>query len=270
MEKYGVIYKATNTVNGKVYVGQTVREFGVRKKAHISRAFGSKPEVAFHFALKKYGKGSFVWNVIEECETKDELDEMEYHYIMQYDSYKKGYNRTLGGQKVCGIVMSDETKKKMSIRMKGKFVGEKNPFYGKKHTLEAKIKISKALLESPNHPTRGKHLSEEHRQNIGLANKGRETTIETRLKISKSKIGKLRGMDSKYAKKYIVTTSDGNEFCVLGLGDFCRKYKDGLLDVRLLSKVVFGKRNHHRHHKCRHYNEEADKNIPNWSEEEPN
>ena len=60
----------------------------------------TKTNRVFHNAIKKYGWNNFDWQVIERCDSKKELDEMEFHYIIQYNSFfrKNGYNMTLGGE----------------------------------------------------------------------------------------------------------------------------------------------------------------------------
>jgi group I intron endonuclease len=139
----GVIYKATNKVNGKVYIGQTVCDFHKRKLKHFSKSNEEKPTMYFHRALKKYGKDSFKWEVIENCDSKKELDDMEFHYIKQYDSFKNGYNMTLGGEGSVGRKHTKEAMLKISNSRKGILVSE-----------ETKVKLSKMR--------KGKKKSKDH------------------------------------------------------------------------------------------------------------
>jgi hypothetical protein len=101
------IYKAINRENGKVYIGQTIRPFEVRKAEHLYGHGG------FYFgnALKKY---DFDWEIIKECKTISELNKMEKHFINKYKSDKKefGYNLKSGGE---NSLPSKRTRKKMSI-----------------------------------------------------------------------------------------------------------------------------------------------------------
>lgn len=95
---YGIIYCATNTVNGKKYIGQTIRDFDRRKKEHISQSKRAD-KYSFHFALNKYGENSFVWSVLDKCNNQEELDTKEIYWIGYYDTYgRNGYNMSLGGQ----------------------------------------------------------------------------------------------------------------------------------------------------------------------------
>lgn len=87
----GVIYKATNLINGKSYIGQTKRDLETRKKEHLKRK-----GYTFHSALEKYGIENFEWSILEECED-DKLNEREIFWIDYYDTYNNGYNETSGG-----------------------------------------------------------------------------------------------------------------------------------------------------------------------------
>lgn len=90
------IYKATNKVNNKVYIGQTV-DFKRRKAEHTSSKNGIHAKCVFHRAIQKYGKENFEWEVIDTCETLDEALFLESMYISKYNSCtfmdnSNGYN----------------------------------------------------------------------------------------------------------------------------------------------------------------------------------
>jgi group I intron endonuclease len=155
-----IIYKVTNNISGKVYIGQTFRSLNTRKWQHISDRHRNRDFSYFHQALNKYGPENFTWEVLEHCDSKEELDEMEFHYIKQYNSLRpSGYNLTLGGDGRVGTVMSEESKLRISINKKGKKLnidaeerkrrslhisGVNNPcfkFLGKAHNQEKKFRI---------------------------------------------------------------------------------------------------------------------------------
>jgi len=92
-----IIYKVTNTLNGKIYIGKTIGELKRRKWAHYDSAKNLKSQTNFHRALVKYPKKAFEWEVICETNDKSELDTLEKHYINEYNTFKTGYNMTLGG-----------------------------------------------------------------------------------------------------------------------------------------------------------------------------
>ena len=94
----GYIYKVTNMLNGKVYIGQTRRTIRIRWREHIHDAFDrEKPcKFALHCAIRKYGKDAFTVEMIEECDN-NVLDEREKYWIEQCNSRKHGYNMERGG-----------------------------------------------------------------------------------------------------------------------------------------------------------------------------
>ena len=94
----GFIYKITNKVNNKVYIGQTNRSLEIRWREHKSRA-GCHYTSHLYSAMDKYGTDNFVFEGIEEA-TEELLDEREKFWISYYDSSnpQKGYNLTIGGQ----------------------------------------------------------------------------------------------------------------------------------------------------------------------------
>lgn len=88
----GYIYKITNKVNGKSYIGQTRYTVEFRWRQHQHK----KDNTYFHNAISKYGVENFTVETLEECNIED-LDSKELFYIAKYDTFKKGYNLTIGG-----------------------------------------------------------------------------------------------------------------------------------------------------------------------------
>lgn len=93
----GRIYIITNSINDKVYIGQTIQTLENRFKEHCRKGW-SKAESNMHIkrAILKYGKENFKIKELEICNSAL-LNEREIYYIKLYDSYNKGYNNTLGG-----------------------------------------------------------------------------------------------------------------------------------------------------------------------------
>ena len=92
-----IIYKVTNLLNDKVYIGKTVSTLTKRRLNHYSSIKNKSSITNFHNALKKYPKNSFVWEVLDTAETIEELNILEIKYIDKFNSYKSGYNMTTGG-----------------------------------------------------------------------------------------------------------------------------------------------------------------------------
>ena len=92
------IYKITNKINGKSYIGQSV-DILRRWRTHRTSAFDSSQkgyEYPLYRAIRKYGLENFSFEVLEECDQK-ELDRKEQEYILFYNSFGNGYNQDEGG-----------------------------------------------------------------------------------------------------------------------------------------------------------------------------
>lgn len=135
---YMIIYKATNKVNGKVYIGKTKQRFSKRKTEHKTTALRTDKDTVFCRAIRKHGWDSIEWEVIDTASSMVELSEKEKYWVAYFDSYHNGYNATLGGDGTWGYILTEETKKKISKANKGKLAGEKSPFWGRKLTAEQK------------------------------------------------------------------------------------------------------------------------------------
>lgn len=94
----GIIYKYTNIINGKSYIGQTIDE-----KSRIKKHKNSKDNLPFHCAIRKYGWENFKYEVLVRIESEDKLtislllDDLEIYYISKYNTLEEGYNLTSGG-----------------------------------------------------------------------------------------------------------------------------------------------------------------------------
>ena len=95
----GYIYKITNVVNGKVYIGQTTCSTQERWKHHVYNANSNNSQYQLYQAMRKYGINSFTVETLEEV-SNQKLDERECYWIKTFDSYRKGYNMTEGGSGV--------------------------------------------------------------------------------------------------------------------------------------------------------------------------
>lgn len=152
----GIIYMYKSP-SGKYYIGQTIRP-KFRKNEHVSRAFnGSK--LPFHRAIRKYGIDSFEYSILcritcSNTETLSEiLNNLEQYYIIKYNSkVPMGYNVTEGGEGNLGIVLSEETKYKMSLSK----IGHKCSTNTKKRMSE--WQVGKKLSEDTKNKIRDSHV----------------------------------------------------------------------------------------------------------------
>ena len=155
-EEVGIIYGWYCTTTDKWYIGQTIDEKG-RFKRHINDAIHKKDNTKFHNALRKYGLENWVYCVLEENILRENLNMKEMDWIEEFDSFYDGYNMSAGGGQ--NTKFSEETRIKLSESCKGKnFFGEKNPFFGKHHSIETrKIKMSgpkNGMYGKPSHNRR--------------------------------------------------------------------------------------------------------------------
>lgn len=131
-EYYGVIYKITNLVNGKIYIGQTIKDIQVRFNAHCLRQKKYKSNISE--TINKYGKENFTIEIIEYCHNHKELDNREKQLIKTLSSLTpNGYNICLGG-----AGSSYEKRKRISQSL----LSDKNPQGGRTRTNEWKVKMS--------------------------------------------------------------------------------------------------------------------------------
>jgi group I intron endonuclease len=145
------IYKIVNAANGKLYLGQTVNPV-YRARRHFWKNNGC---TKLRNAINKYGKEQFKFSVLCWCIDKEEANEIETLLIALCDTQNFGYNIAPGGF--------------------GMESGAGNPFFGKIHTVETRLKISKA--------NRGKKPSEETKAKIAAGNRGRTVSEATKEKL---------------------------------------------------------------------------------------
>ena len=177
MEAYGVVYLLVNTVNGKMYVGQTTQSLKKRMRNHING------KLCVDNAIRKHKPKNFRCEILKRCATKAELDAWERFFIAALKTKSPlGYNRTDGGDgsytrtdetlkklsdvkrgqhhtaETCakisftstGVPKSPEHCEAISAGLKGKFIGDKNHRFGKHHTQTARYTISiKQRADSP-------------------------------------------------------------------------------------------------------------------------
>lgn len=91
----GSIYIIRNTINDKVYIGQTTQTIGIRFTNH-KMASRAGEDTKFYRAMRKHGEENFYPEFLERVEVED-LNDRERYWIKYYDSYYNGYNSTLGG-----------------------------------------------------------------------------------------------------------------------------------------------------------------------------
>lgn len=169
------IYSATNKINGKRYIGKTKFDPPTHRwNQHLAAAKkGPKDnkrfQPYFHRAIRKHGRDNFSFDIIATFDDKD-VDawmQAEKKYIKQYRSNERdhGYNLTDGGDGVPGWKASRAARRRMSEAKMGVFEGEKNPFYGKRHSARVRKLLSEkaAKRTGRRNPFHGRRHSSESR-----------------------------------------------------------------------------------------------------------
>ena len=238
---YGYIYKTTNLVNGKIYIGQhhsDVFDVGYKGSGKILRN-----------AIKKYGYENFSCELIEKCDTKDMLIEREIYWIKYYDAQNRdvGYNISNGGDGIVGPMpecmrehlrkmntgkhLSEETKSKLRAKNSGK----NNAFYGKKHSEETKKHISDVIKTQYINGRVGPMLGV-HRYGKDSPRYGAVLSDETKKKISDS----VRGFKhTDEAKRKMSNNIKGRVFINDGVNN--KRVNPDELDVYLKSGWIRGR-----------------------------
>jgi len=144
-----IVYKITNKINGKVYIGQTIKTLTFRWNCHKKAGSGCRH---IKRAIDKYGENNFEVTVLVRASSREELDSREKFCIRIFNTMApNGYNLTAGGNSAKltaetraliglahkGKVDSEETRKKKSVS----HLKSKNHFWRKKHSLETRIAI---------------------------------------------------------------------------------------------------------------------------------
>ena len=169
MKTYNYIYKITNQINGKIYIGKHSTD-------NLDDGYMGSG-ILIRKAEKKYGKENFTKEYLAFCDTEEKLNWFEKFYIKKYKAREVGYNLTNGGDGHLGFIMTEETKQKLSEANKGKTLSEETKQKLRKpKTEETKQKLSEAK--------KGKTFSEEHKQKLSEAKKGKTLSEEHKRKLS--------------------------------------------------------------------------------------
>jgi group I intron endonuclease len=147
------IYKITNILNGKIYVGKH------SCNKIDNNYFGSG--IAIKKAIKKYGKHNFKKEILCVCKTEHQQNKKEIFWIKKLKTYVLGYNMTIGGEGKLGYCPNEITRKKASLSISEYY--KNNPETKNKLSQHAKLRIGKL------NPFFGKKLSKEHIEKMTIA-----------------------------------------------------------------------------------------------------
>lgn len=184
------IYIIQNTINLKIYVGQSnnIRRRWCEHRSYVK--CNHKKNHPLYNSMRKNGIDSFLILLIESFEYRNNADEAEEFWIQFFQTKKRefGYNVALGG---ASSGLSEQTKRKLSKIN----TGSGNPFFGKSHTEEAKLAISIAKT--------GAIASKETRQKMSAKRQGKNNGMygKTHTPEVKKKIAEARKEGMKFRKR---------------------------------------------------------------------
>lgn len=244
----GVIYKATNKINGKAYIGKTVQSFRKRKNHHKSNVLNFNSNYLFCKAMRKYGFNNFEWKIIDSDLFEDRLFEKEIYWIKKLKAKApNGYNLTDGGEGTSG--RKTGIYKKCLICKKEMYVTLwKNKNKNKNYCSKECRNIGRKTGKWVKCPICNKEFwIELNKEKLGrkyCSNKCRFIGIKKSLihkkcltcnkdiyilpsqinrKYCSSRCAKIDKPNLKKRKKYIFTNLEGKEFIYLGFDDFCKR-----------------------------------------------
>jgi len=168
-----IVYLAVNRVNGKAYVGQTSRTLNYRRSGHKN-----VHRQVFHTALRKHGFDNFNWAILDQCETRDELNTREQYWIERLGSIAPvGYNVAHGGGGTPGVPLSESHKERLAALHRGKPSWNTGMKMGSEWSSPDKIEKRRAGMkaryaEIPHHML-GKTIPPEVRAKMSASGKGK-------------------------------------------------------------------------------------------------
>lgn len=188
------IYKITNIVNGKFYIGKTTKTIEERLKSHFNNARNSKlKKIYLYNAIRKYGKENFIIEKIDQALTESELDEKEKHWISNLNPH---YNMTSGGEGGNTIIRYTD---KMKL-IRSKKISSKVKKSWSNLTEEEKRERIKKTHDNTDYKSYGHKVSKKRKEFFA-----KETQEEKQIRIEKVKEGskKIKRIECVFCKNKI-------------------------------------------------------------------
>lgn len=208
------IYKITNTIDGKSYIGQTTKSLEERLRKHSHPGVG---KYHLNSAIRKYGINNFTIELIEDnISSLNEAFDKEIYYIKLYNTFNVGYNMTTGGEGRPTQSLSPETKYKISKSLTGRNRSQES--------------INKQRETIKNQP---RIISEEHKAILSKARKGIKRDPEIIRKATLTRLSKGPIKNPKLSELNKLKTGSNNPnaktvFTPYGIFDTTKQAKEKL------------------------------------------
>lgn len=212
--KMALIYKITNKIDGKQYIGATIYKLNERWNRHTSDTLLKKDNQYLHSAMRKHGIENFTIEILEEHpDANYTFNTLESKYIKEYKTHstENGYNMTWGGDGWLGMKHSEKTKEKLR-KLKT----------GRKASPETRAKLS-ALKKGI--PSKRKGIPSEA---ISKAKRGKKRSLEFIEKCRLAKIGMKQSesqknkIRNKISENHKVKLPSGEIIDIFNLRQFCK------------------------------------------------
>lgn len=204
-----IVYKATNTINGKIYIGYTTKTLEKRKKEHLYKSRCKTDNQYFYLfreAIRKYGFKNFKWEIIAECKNIEECCSLEIEFIKKLNSISPvGYNLTNGGN---GGSPSEQTKNKISKSVKFFWDNNKSkhPWYNISNNKRSEwARKSWKIKKENNYKPKGINHSEESKNQMS---------------VTKNKLNSLNWINIKTGEEKFLSCTDMSKITGLSISTF--------------------------------------------------
>ena len=262
------IYKITNLVNQKIYIGlDTGPESEMRRwKSHRSSYLKYKGKSKLYASMRKYGIENFVCEIIDRANTTQELRDKEEFWIANLDTCKNGLNilpSANGGWTLDDLSEEGKEIKRNAAKTWAKKVNDRKWKTGSEEEIQKNLLHASSLHTYFGPGEKSKivkenwdSLSEEERfqKSNGLREFWKNLSEEEKSK--RAKTGSLKALETN-AKRFFVYDPNGNEYFVIGLGMFCKERNLGDKAMYFLKRVAEGYIDNYHGWKCI----EVDKNT---------
>ena len=245
------IYKITNLINQKIYVGldtgpeTEMRRWNSHRSSYLTHTGNSK----LYNSMRKYGIENFIFEIIDRADTTQELRDKEEYWIAKLDTCKNGLNilpSANGGWTLDDMSEEAKLQKIQGCSKGGKKGNEKKWKTGSEEEIQRNLQHASALHSYFKPGEKSKivkdnwdSLSDEERfqKSNGLREFWKNLSEEEKSK--RGKTGSLKALETN-AKRFYAYDPNGNEYFVIGLGLFCKEQNLGEKAMYFLKRVAEG------------------------------